>query len=180
LRAQTCNTAEVFHFHFERYCSWAIFIIDEVLGVFAICSDYGNWTYRWNIGHIGAPSLKAFICKADEYYLTGKLAQGVPHVWSPEGTQKFMREIFDERMKELSEEEAVEQRKLFEAAIQDADWNEGPELFATNAPEFLQETFELIYECYIYEPPSEVLALRDHLLPFFRKWLKEWMTKEKT
>jgi hypothetical protein len=52
--------AAEYHITFERY-GWIIAHLSDALGVLSICSDWGNWSYRWDPPHLGYPTLTEFL-----------------------------------------------------------------------------------------------------------------------
>lgn len=78
------STAVTFHFRVPAPLGgWATCTINDATGELLIMSDWGNWSYRWHVDHVGPSrrnphraSLMEFVCdRADFHYLAGKLCR---------------------------------------------------------------------------------------------------------
>lgn len=70
----------------EGFSSWAIFTVNDATGEFSIQSDWGNWSYRWNVGALGGgKTLTQFLatCSGPDY-ITNKLGHGEPRAFTQE------------------------------------------------------------------------------------------------
>ena len=117
LKIRICERldAEVFHFRFDPY-GWANFIICEKTGIFAIESDYGNFTHSWpSYKNRGSCNLKRFIIDTNKHYFTDKFSYGVSDarkVYIDRTIIEIKRKIIDYRKNDnLDKEEA---RKLYD------------------------------------------------------------------
>jgi hypothetical protein len=71
----TLTSARTYRFHATApHIEWALCTVNDATGELLICSDWGNWTHRWNPKHLGSPSLTHFIADRQGYdYLANKL-----------------------------------------------------------------------------------------------------------
>lgn len=53
---------------------WWVAFIDEA-GCLAVLSDFGDYSFRWNLRGIGEPNLVRFLVKCDSPYVLNKLAR---------------------------------------------------------------------------------------------------------
>jgi len=84
--------------------NWACCTVNDVTGELTITSDWGrgNWGHRWNVDHLGSPSLTHFIGDREHVdYLAGKL-QGAAggERFSPEETVARLRQEVLERRRD--------------------------------------------------------------------------------
>jgi len=77
------STATTYRFKADVRCGWACCTVNDATSELSITSDWGNWAHRWNIQHLGSPSLTAFLSEGSFDYLADKL------------TTREEREIFD-------------------------------------------------------------------------------------
>ncbi len=55
--------------------SWSIVFIDST-GVVAVCSDYGDWCYRWVTRYTGSEDFRDFFVGRGSDYVASKLSSG--------------------------------------------------------------------------------------------------------
>lgn len=86
---------------------WAIFTVNDSTGEFSVQSDWGNWSNRWNILHLGKPTLTEFLKHSDADYVVNKFQVERSEI-DEEATRKRLRELVIKarREKKISKEEA--------------------------------------------------------------------------
>lgn len=103
---------------------WAIFFLDEA-GCFAALSDYGDWSFRWNMrGMAEGESLRKFLLRCDDDYILRKIAP--KKEYDNQSTVKAVKETIlgMRRETQLSAEEAREEWDLIkENSDLDTDYN---------------------------------------------------------
>jgi len=177
------QTAKAYSFGFEPY-GWAIFTVNDVSGEFSIQSDWGNWSYRWNVNHLGESCTKTdsplthFIAdRGEASYLVNKLCLGRDSDrYSPEKTKQEWRRIVasDRRNNCITKEEA---RAAWDE-IQYVDFDTPDTAYNTACKtKHLLEIFNPIQEFFFREPLPEVSILQYHLLPFFIEFLNKEVLK---
>lgn len=93
---------------------WAIFFIDDA-GCFAALSDYGDWSYRWNMrGMPEGKGVREFLLTCDDDYILRKIAP--KREYDSEGTVKAVKEFIlgMRREQQLTAEEAREEWDLID------------------------------------------------------------------
>lgn len=94
--------------HSYHVSGWALATVNDDTGELAIQSDWGNWSYRWNVHHLGRvgsdgrpATLTEFIADRDSGhcdYLAGKLSsRGETDVFDADATVREMRRRLIER-----------------------------------------------------------------------------------
>jgi hypothetical protein len=115
-----------------RYClpalpgggdSWSIIFLDST-GCVAVCSDYGDWCYRWQTRYCGHDDFRQFLAHADSGYVAHKLGCGRREelqVYDGEATRKHIQRYICERRREggLSKEEARHEWALAGSDLED-------------------------------------------------------------
>lgn len=167
-------TADVYSFRFEGYSSWAIFTVCNATGELSIQSDWGDWSYRWNIDALGKTAkgdnirLTQFLSDRSSYdYVATKLFPQ-PRAPSRELTLRALQEeiIRCRREKDIDkysargfwDEARVFARNCFDLSIETA-----VERLSGDFYEFLGEPWEFVRDDY----KPDYLLLRDQLLPIF-------------
>lgn len=97
LRPSSTTDATTYTFHAfnakgDRTFGWACCTVNDRTGELSIQSDWGDWSYRWDIGGLGkGKTLTEFICdRTDIDYLANKLNRG-RSVFDAEGTIRRLR-----------------------------------------------------------------------------------------
>jgi len=92
---------------------WAILFLDNE-GCFAVLSDWGDWSYRWNTRGVAEKDMRHFIVTCDNGYLRGKL--NPVQEFDAEKTLVAVKEYIcgTRREKRLTKEEAREEWWLLE------------------------------------------------------------------
>ncbi len=164
-----------YSFRFEPYGGWAIFTLNEDTGELSVQSDWGNYSHRWNTGALGdGVKLAEFLagCARDVEYLASKLQLSskstcLEPVVDDEATTADLRQMICEqrRSRDLSKDKA---RDLWEEAGDLVQYN-------WSLDQASAEFMELIdYSSFLVKRPSTRFKfLRDELLPFFCRWLRE-------
>lgn len=83
---------------------WALCTLNNRTGELTVCSDWGDWTHRWNVDHLGSPSLLHFIgdrTRGSHSYIAEKLCKRQEREqFSPEKTVAEWRRCILERRRE--------------------------------------------------------------------------------
>lgn len=184
---QTTTTANAYSFRFKW--GWAIFTINESTGEVAICSDWGSYSHRWHVGALGERAdgsrvtLTEFLagcCSRDrDDYVVRKLkldsqSKCLEDVFDREATLQGVRKCVREYRREqrLTRDEA---RELWHEALAWVDHEYGCtfESCPDQLCRFLNGTIDAAYEYIERKPSVRFVFLRDQLLPFFGKWLRD-------
>lgn len=107
VKSRSKSVATSYSYQFDHF-GWAIFTVNDSTGELFLQSDWGSWSHRWNVNHLGCPTLTEFISKrADSSYIVGKLGveQRVHDAHSTE--MAVRRRLLDRRRdRSLDKEEA--------------------------------------------------------------------------
>lgn len=179
LRPTRRSEATAYHYIWDRGGSesgWAICTVNDASGELFIQSDWTDGCgHRWNIDHLGAPSLTHFLARYvdDNSYLVGKLLR-------PERRRVFSSDlsaaIILRRLLEKRRSRAID------ASEARAWWDEVEGLYETEPanfhaalPEGLAEALEIEpwYETYAEEETTEAWALRTVILPALARSCRE-------
>lgn len=100
--ATKVTTATTYHLSTEpRSYGWALCTVNDETGELSIQSDWGHWSHRWNINHLGAPSLTHFLGqRGDVGYVADKLTtREERHEFDADATvTKFRSELAKRRI----------------------------------------------------------------------------------
>lgn len=171
------HRAEVYHFRFET-TGWAIFTICETTGELNVQSDWGDYCHMWPARGRGPGSLKAFIARAGGDYLADKLfygkARGERNEFSRELSRNAIKEsiIEDRKNAKLDRDEARELWRQTED-LTDDDTAETFRMALNDTDELMDYLGGEWYEYLREEPTGRFLFIRDTLMPFFSKWLRD-------
>lgn len=102
------STATTYHFRPEPDMGWALCTVNDTTGELTVQSDWGDFSYRWNVAHLGCPTLHHFIAhrmrhtdgKIDCHYLADKLTSSdhsKRERFSPEKTVAELKRIVIEK-----------------------------------------------------------------------------------
>ena len=181
------HMAEVFHFVWDGgCCSWATFTIIEQLGEFAIISDCGNYSYRWNRDSLGSPSLKDFLPTCHASYVVEKFSYSnktdlndrVDYSGTRKEWRKAIGELYAERnrshfgkQKGMTKEDVKDLLRSIDLLLED----EPPAdiIFERMGSDLWLALGGEPYDFLCHERSPRYVALNDHILPFFFNWLKE-------
>jgi len=176
------GTVEYYHFKFTR--GWAIFVVNNETGEFSVQSDWGNFGYRWNTDPkcLGAPDLAHFIAGASYGYIADKLAANEPREFreefDQEGTEQEVRHSIVEARKDtqIDHEEAADLWSL----VQDVNFESADGFL--NSLAHCDELNEFLGEEPWYniqtKPSHGYCFLREILIPFFCRWLKDHLRED--
>ncbi len=103
--------------------SWSIVFVDST-GCVAVCSDHGDWCYRWNVQHCGHSDFREFLLGADWHYIANKLGGGRREelrVYDGEETRKRIQRYICEtrRERDLSKAQARHEWELADSSVED-------------------------------------------------------------
>jgi len=184
--------AKSYSFQFEKGYSWAIYTVNDHTGEFSIQSDWGDYTYRWDIRHLGKTdgrltTLHEFLTHAESHYIVKKFAQNKHHT--------FRKEFDDAATKTDLLNSICERRREQEITKDDAReaWSEIHEtwdmylnghsdsvaktiLLWENLPESVSKLFDDFHEWMVYGASREFLFCEKKLVPFFQKFLRSKAT----
>lgn len=184
----TVRTAVVYSMKFPgSYSGWAIFTVCDATGEFSIQSDWGNFSYRWNINHLGnegKTTLTEFLAgRNDHDYIVNKLSYDNPALQEEydEDTmlQLVRRHILEERRSlALDQEDArdlwvqIEQfcAEVADRGLDSAFYNYNPDFY------LLFEKVE-VYEFIARRKPAVYDIVCHELMPRFAEFLREKVLK---
>lgn len=162
------KTATTYRFYGR---GWALCTVNDATGELLITSDWGKWSHRWNINHLGVPTLTAFIGDRDSvHYLADKLNGHRGQELSASKTIKEFRRMLCERrledgrdLADLASVGATSQRKLLAADAAREIWDALGDVDDghTNSDAFLGEvaTIEGFF-CFVDDNPHESLVMQ--------------------
>jgi hypothetical protein len=174
------STAQSYRFVFEKPEAWFIATINDSTCELLITSDYGNYAHRWP-NAFGGRTLTEFLASKgrEQYdcdYIVNKLrtstrSKELDEVVDDAATRTEVagRIIKARREQELSMRSARSLWDDMESWIGD-DCN--MEALSSELAEFLGGQHEA-WGCIRHKPSGWYLVLRDELLPFFCRWLRE-------
>jgi hypothetical protein len=103
--------------------SWSIVFVDST-GTVAVCSDYGDWCYRWSVQHCGHSDFREFLLQADWHYVATKFGSGRREelkVYDGEETRKRIQSYILKTRRELglSKSQARHEWALANSSVED-------------------------------------------------------------
>ncbi len=191
LRCVTESVSRALSFSFEEHFGWAIFTWNDSTGEFSVQSDWGNFSYRWHVGHLGCPTLTEFLAvRADVHYIANKL--GIPpRAFDGDGTKRQLVHLLAELRKErdCTKEEARSARTLIDHLCYDVTENEFLHSVDRESPwldfrdrygrssrvgELFDCTPDGSLSCAITTQPNpQYIRFTKHLLPLFQTEVKK-------
>lgn len=169
------STATTYHFRSPPgatawWGGWALCTVNDATGELSIQSDWtGSCGYRWDVGHLGCPTLTEFLAqdRGGYYdYLVGKLLPAERRErFSPEATVKEMRRrVLDARR--CLDIDRLLARQIWDALGELTSIDDSRD-FVThlNGDTDYCEHFDDVYEDLREEPTSEATALTKIILP---------------
>jgi hypothetical protein len=167
LKLTAIMTAKSYSFRGEHGV-WAICTVNDGTGELLILSDWGSWSHRWNIAHLGKPTLTEFIADVSGVdYLSDKLHYGrTREVFDPEASVAALRARLLERQEVTSREDLspLDQEAWDELAALETEVSR--EMFSDHLP---ASTFDRItsepWEWYVHKEPAASRILRTAILP---------------
>lgn len=158
-------TAYSFRFEKPLGC-WAIFTLNEATGEFILTSDWGTFSYRWNVNSLGGKKLTQFLAECEPDYIVRKFAQdnkNLSNIIDVAATKAEIKRLIEENPNYYDLEEVDNQ----------LDYSDIP-----SNPNRHSDTLKYFYDLFgdsefiRYSSSYEDLFLREQLLPFFLNWLK--------
>ena len=175
----TIGSATAYSFRFKH--GWAIFTIHDGTGEFHVQSDWGNYQYRWNINHLGDPTLTIFLAHMEDAdYVANKLHYDCAQEreeFDEEATKRDLRHRVGEKYAESGM--SVEEARELLSMLDDLDWNDGDTFVQSfyDGPEELRKLTEEPYEWARHRPTARYTILTKALLPFFFDYLRREVVK---
>lgn len=182
LKVKKLDTGQTdyYHFVFEEPFAWAIFSINDRTGEFSIQSDWGNWSYRWNIDNLGDTSLKHpkpltyFLSDRDECsYIVNKFAYNRKdrEEFDGEATRKAVKRIII----------SLRQDRELDQASARMYWDRLINFDMAHSYMFISEVdygfadhgvlLEMAYDALHFRQSAHFNILQYKLLPFFINYL---------
>lgn len=177
LRSLHVGEGTVYSFRFDGF-GWAIVVVSDATGVLSILSDWGNWSHRWHIDHLGAPTLHHFLARTDYHYVGSKV--GVPEwVGSVEATARGLKRRICERRRESGanyQRDRYATRTAMSYSLSKAEAREAWEAIEAWAAEGRADNYDGLWDW--FEEPWQ-LAESEHT-PQWETWTKFlWPTIQK-
>jgi hypothetical protein len=179
--------AKSYSFQFAKGYNWAIYTVNDHTGEFTIQSDWGDYTYRWNVEHLGPrdnkSTLHEFLAHAEPHYIVNKFGQNKHHTFRKQFDDAATKiDLFNSlcerrREKEISKEDAREAwdeiNETWDIYIdQHSDPTAKSIMLWENLPESVSKLFEDFHEWMVYEESREWTFCEKKLVPFFLKFLR--------
>jgi hypothetical protein len=182
LSTRTSATTYSFQTTGTGWRSWALCTVNDTTGELLITSDWGNWAYRWNVAHLGSPSLTAFIGERDRGnvdYLAGKLqGRRGGQRFSAAKTVAAFRRMLCERRLEVGRSRCDRPGSWLDRGVARDIWDALDDIaadFGQSADLFIQKVYEMDgFTEHVCERPFDDIeteqtpedrALRDLILP---------------
>jgi hypothetical protein len=113
--AKISSAAVTYHLRSVGARGWALATVNDQTGELSIKSDWGSWSHRWNVDHLGSPTLTHFIadCAGCDYLADKLTSREERTCFDVDATIKAMRSIICARR--------LEQGRAWNAYYQDED-----------------------------------------------------------
>ncbi len=181
------GTAVAYSFRFDETFAWAIFTINDATGEFSVQSDWGNWSYRWNLRGLGKDSMEhpsgkplthfLATCSGPDYVCNKLFSSQEMNKFDEQETKREMKKVIIEARRE-DRIDANRARSLFNE-LEDLDWSASIEGFVHS----IQDSYDLnkffdrsdfdLYEDFVrHKPCVEFYIMCYRLLPFFFDYLR--------
>lgn len=195
------GTADFYRFDFSPH-GWAIFTINEGTGEFSIQSDWGSYSYRWNINSLPEDNknhekpLTHFLGKRSPAdYVVDKLSYDKSHSFkeefSPEKTVRALKEhLLESRREEYLDKEKTRRIWTHLTRAWEGRLSYDPEQAAltmddrSEALDFFEQRDTVrnhigreISSFFEYQPSYQYSFLLEKLLPFFFDYLRREILK---
>jgi hypothetical protein len=138
----------------ERGFGWYVAFVDDETGVASVCSDFGDYAYRWSA--TGVDDLRRFLVSLDPGYLASKFGQGQRELQVERSVESLREAICYGRRHEGWKRDAC--RDLFDAVEHCHDEHELVEVVrGSSLPD--------IYEHIVYDRPQQLRAFIKEVWP---------------
>lgn len=110
LASVNVSEGTVYSMRFDNRCGWAVAIVSDATGMLSITSDWGNWSFRWNLrGMPDGCTLTQFLPQCDGDYVARKML-GSTQQYDPDATERAWKARICELRRErvLGHDEARE------------------------------------------------------------------------
>lgn len=150
------SVATSYHFRMEGDMGWALATVNDHTGELTICSDWGNWTHRWNVRHLGAPTLTDFLSdRSSADYLANKLSlEG-----GPRSGEEFDADETIAEFRRMLAERRREEAGAWVEYYRDEDREDTPDVLGGEPPRWAT------WEHLVHTPTPGYLVLRNEILP---------------
>lgn len=180
IRAHSVSTAQSYRFVFEKPEAWFIATINDVTGELLITSDYRNYAHRWPVDGFSCTLTQFLAGKGREQwdcdYIVNKLrastqSKELDDVIDDDATWKGVAEqiVAARRGRDIGPDLARELWAHLEHwRSSDFQWD----ALDSDLSGFLNDHGGA-WECIRHKQSGWYLVLRDELLPFFCRWLRQ-------
>lgn len=159
----------------EGWREWAIFVVNDELGLLSIVSPFGNWSHCWAPRHLSAPTLHHFLGRRmDVDYVMGKLATHDEwYAVSFEETKKsLIRELLESRRGGYPSKEKARARYDELVAWEESD-DTGYARDEWDWPDWIQDRWERVQEA----PTAKAEAFRLQIWPVLQKCIRDELAR---
>lgn len=171
------STATAYRFRVAdpRDIGWAICTVNDATGELTIQSDWGCWSHRWNVAHLGGgATLTQFIAdrpadRSGVHYLVGKLTSDRDRQIDEDATIADCLEVIIRRRREgdLTKDEAREAWDwLVDSKGELAACDTSATAWQYSMPGEVHDALGgAVYECIREEPTTSARVLAESILP---------------